>query len=81
MANLTISVDGETLKRARMRALEEGESVNKYLARQLRLYADKNEKVSESNEAALKFINLSKAHEGTSHGEGWRREELYENIS
>ncbi len=28
MANLTIVIEGDTLKRARMRALEEGTSVN-----------------------------------------------------
>lgn len=28
MANLTVTVDGETLRRARIRALERGESVN-----------------------------------------------------
>jgi tryptophan synthase alpha subunit len=31
VANLTITVDGETVKRARMRALEEGTSVNALL--------------------------------------------------
>ena len=40
MANLTITVDEETLKRARVRAIERGESVNQYLADRLREYAD-----------------------------------------
>ena len=39
MANLTITVDGETVKRARMRALEEGTSVNALLRDYLEDYA------------------------------------------
>ncbi len=40
MANLTITVDAETLRRARIRALQRNESVNAYLADMLRRYAD-----------------------------------------
>ena len=39
MANLTISVDDEVLKRARIRALEENSSVNAVLGRYLEEYA------------------------------------------
>ena len=39
MANLTISVDGEVLKRARIRALEEDTSVNAVLGGFLKEYA------------------------------------------
>lgn len=39
MANLTITVDPETLKRARIRAIEEGTSVNRVLGHHLRAYA------------------------------------------
>lgn len=40
MANLTITVDEDVLRRARIRALERHESVNAYLARTLERYAD-----------------------------------------
>ncbi|MGC5248498.1 hypothetical protein ACPXB3_16425 [Gordonia sp. DT219] len=40
MANLTITVDDKTLKRARIRAIERGESVNQYLAQRLIECAD-----------------------------------------
>ena len=40
MANLTISVDDEVLKRARIRALELGTSVNALLAAELARFAD-----------------------------------------
>lgn len=39
MANLTITVDPEVLRRARIRALERGESVNSYLSEALRRFA------------------------------------------
>jgi hypothetical protein len=38
--NLTITVDVETLRRARVRAVQRGESVNSMLAEALRRYAD-----------------------------------------
>ena len=40
MANLTISVDDATLKRARLRALQRDESVNAYLAERDRQRAE-----------------------------------------
>jgi post-segregation antitoxin (ccd killing protein) len=40
MPNLTITVDSETLRRARVRAVQRGESVNAMLAEALRRYAD-----------------------------------------
>ncbi len=39
MANLTITVDPETLKRARIKAIEQGTSVNKVLGEYLAVYA------------------------------------------
>ena len=39
MANLTITVDDEVLKRARMRAIEQGTSVNALLAEHLERFA------------------------------------------
>ena len=40
MANLTISVDGELLKQARLRALKEGTSVNRLLRERLESYVE-----------------------------------------
>lgn len=42
MTNLTITVDEQTLKRARMRALEEGTSVNAVLRDYLEAYSGGN---------------------------------------
>ena len=77
MGNLTITVDDETLKRARIRALERGESVNAYLADQLRKYADDDEDERQQRTVS-RLLELSKSMSGTSGGRGWSREDLYD---
>ena len=73
MANLTITVDDDTLRRARIRALRREESVNAYLARILRRYAD------EENSAMDDVIAL--AHESRAGsdatGRSWTRDEAH----
>ncbi len=77
MTNLTIAVDEQTLKRARMRALEEGTSVNAVLRAYLESYAG----VSREQKEALQRI-LASSRESTSGsgpgGRTWTREELYD---
>lgn len=73
MANLTITVDDATLKRARLRALERNESVNSYLADVLRRYADADDS------AMAEVIALARASEagGGGAGRSWTRDELH----
>jgi len=78
VANLTITVDDETLKRARIRAIEQGESVNQYLARQLDAYANGDGVRGRRERAAHDFVALSRRLGGSSDGAGWAREDLYE---
>lgn len=59
MANLTITVDEDVLKRARIRALERGESVNQFLAQRLLEYAGVDEEIARKRDAARRFIELS----------------------
>lgn len=76
MANLTIAVDEETVKRARMRALEEGTSVNAVLRDYLESYAGVNR---ERREAWRKIRELARSSGMGSGGEGLpKREELYD---
>lgn len=75
MANLTITVDDATLKRARMRALERDESVNAYLAESLRRYADA-ETASDRMAQVLEVAEDSTAGSGGS-GRTWTRDELH----
>lgn len=79
MANLTISVDAETLKRARIRALERGESVNRVLAEALRSYAGADaEKLQRQREALARTTEIADRIGKGSRGERWTREELYD---
>lgn len=75
MANLTITVDEETLKRARIRAIERGESVNAYLGEVLRRYAA----VATQVEAFAEADAVADAYPSSSGASGrtWSREELH----
>lgn len=74
MANLTISVDEQVLRRARIRALQRNESVNRYLAETLERYAD-----GSGQDAVEELLDLARrtrtGHTGD--GRGWTREELH----
>jgi plasmid stability protein len=76
MANLTLTVDEETLRRARIRALEQGTSVNAVVRDFLERFSE-----DESRRLALQeFLELSRASEASSGGDGraWSREDLYD---
>jgi hypothetical protein len=76
MTNLTITVDEHTLKRARMRALEEDTSVNAVLRSYLEEYSGVRQ---ERREAGRKILELARNSGAGSGGEGLpKREELYE---
>lgn len=78
MANRTITVDAETLKRARIRALERGESVNAYLTDQLRRYTEDESALAREQAAAERLVELSTTLSGTSSGRSWSRGDLYD---
>jgi plasmid stability protein len=76
MPNLTLAIDEETLRRARIRALERGTSVNAVVREFLERFAE-----DESRRLALEeFLELAEASAASSGREGraWRREDLYD---
>lgn len=77
MTNLTITVDEQTLKKARMRALEEDTSVNAVLRKFLESYAGLRE---ERLEAARRILEDARKGGSGSGPEGrtWTREDTYE---
>lgn len=77
MANLTITVDEETLRRARVRAVERGESVNQYLAEQLRRYATPDEAAQRRRVTNARLAGLAARIKTGSEGRRWVRDELY----
>jgi hypothetical protein len=76
MANLTITIDPDTLRRARMRALERHESVNAYLAEMLRHYAD-GDSVQADVMAQLARLADSTSAGADARGREWTRDELH----
>ena len=76
MTNLTITVDAQVLKKARMRALEEDTSVNAVLREYLEDYSGRKR---ERMEAGQKILEMSRNSKMSSGGQGLpKREELYD---
>lgn len=75
MANLTISVRDELLRRARQRALEQGTSVDALLRSYLEAYAGEDP----SREAIEAFLAFARTRTGPAEGgRTWTRDELRE---
>jgi hypothetical protein len=76
MANLTVSVDNNVLKRARIRALENGTSVNALVSDYLERYAGG----SGTQSGLAGFVELARRSKASSGADGriWRREDLYD---
>ena len=75
MTNLTITIDEKVLKKARMRALDEGVSVNALLREYLEKYTGLSQEYQQITDELLKIAKSSKAKSG---GKNWSREDLYE---
>jgi hypothetical protein len=75
MANITITLDGELLKRSRIKAAELGTSVNAVIRAYLHEWAagDRDQEKARALASLLKMSRESKAG-----GFKWHREELYE---
>lgn len=76
MANLTVTVDERVLRRARIRALEQGTSVNAVVGEYLESYAG----VGPAAAALADFLDLTADLDAGSGpgGRTWRREDLYD---
>jgi hypothetical protein len=76
MANLTLSIDGDLLKRARIRALERDSSVNALVREFLERLAGQ----ATANDGMRALLDLAKNSDSGSGPEGrtWTRDELYE---
>ena len=75
MANLTIAIDDDLLRRARIRALEQETSVNALLRDYLTAFADEKEAQVKALEDILEIAASSDAGSG---GRRWTRDELYD---
>lgn len=73
--NLTIVVDDDTLKRARIRAIEENTSVNAVVRAYLATYAGTDRSRDDACERLLVLSRSSRSRRGDA---VWSRDDLYE---
>lgn len=76
MANLTITIDEQVLRRARIRAVAQGTSVNAVLREYLEAWSGDAAQI----EAVAEFTTLARGGDSGSGPEGrtWQRADLYE---
>ena len=76
MANLTLAIDEELLRRARVRAAQESTSVNAIVRDYLRSYAGADELV----DARRRLVELARTSSSGSgaRGRSWVRDELHD---
>jgi plasmid stability protein len=75
MANLTLTIPDDVLKRARLRALEQGTSVNAIVREQLAQYAGAN---AAHRQAVDTLLRLSRATQSRRGRRRWTRDELHD---
>jgi hypothetical protein len=83
VANLTIVVDDEILKKARIRALEQGTSVNAILAERLAAFANQGAAQGRVGRALVALAAANRKGGGKTRakrrgGRRWTRDELHE---
>jgi hypothetical protein len=76
MANLTITISDALLRRARIRALEQGTSLNALLRSYIEAYAD-GQAPMRARAALFALARASRAGSGKD-GRRWTRDELHE---
>ncbi|MBA3307185.1 MAG: hypothetical protein H0T04_00715 [Chloroflexi bacterium] len=76
MANLTVTVPEQILKRARIRALEQGTSVNAVVGQYLERYAGQGP----TADALTEFLEIATRVDASSgpNGRSWTREDIYD---
>ncbi len=76
VANLTLAIDDDLLRRARIRALEQGTSVNAVVRDYLAAYVDTDSPLR----AARRFLSIADEHPETGTagtGRTWTRNDIY----
>lgn len=76
MANLTIALDSQLLRRARIKAVQQGTTVNALLRERLEEYAREDVAEPEHVVATREFLQLARKSRSSSGGRKWSREEM-----
>jgi hypothetical protein len=80
VANLTVSIDDQLLKRARIKAIEQDTSVNALVRDYLERFATESSSSQVAETGMEEFLAWAKSIHASSGPEGrtWTRDELYE---
>lgn len=74
MRNVTLAIEDEVLRRARLRAVQEGTTVNAIIRKYLAEYGSSEERL---REAMDRILESSEKYGGRMKGGKWRREDAY----
>lgn len=74
MANLTLTIDDDVLRKARTRAAAEATSVNAVVRHQIESYAGVAE---DQRRAVITILDLARTTHAGSGGRTWTRDDLY----
>ena len=75
MRNVTLAIDDEVLRKARIRAVKEGTSVNEVIRRHLAQYGSQDERL---REAMDRVLEATAKYHGRIRGGRFSREETYD---
>lgn len=74
--NLTLQLDDETVRRAKVLAARRGTSVSALVVRELTALADRDDRYEASRARALELLDRTKPRGGRT----WRRDDLYDRV-
>lgn len=83
MSNLTISIDDELLRAARIKALQQGTSVNEVCRQAIAAFAQVDEAQAAAQARARAFVDhVNKVKRGRASPSAWKlsRDEMYEEM-
>jgi len=75
MANLTISIDEQLIRKARVRAIQEGTSISARIREFLAAYAEEDNR---QQQAVQDFIAAARRGKASSRGVAWRRADVHD---
>jgi len=75
MSNVTLSIEEDDLKQARIKALQEGTSLNAVMRDFIKQYINRDQHYQQLTERLLKHMDETNLVQG---GRDWTREDLYE---
>lgn len=78
MSNLTVALDEALIRKARIKAVQEGTTINAVVRERLKEYANSTGEEAPHVRATREFLALAKRSKAQGGGRRWTREEINE---